>query len=104
MPNAGGYRDRLEWLKQTKGTASGFGEKPSTYPSQGFLWCAVEDVAAGRVTEKESERQQTTATVRIRNYPAVAPGDRLHDVGRGELWTVRTVARGDNETRAEVDR
>lgn len=105
MPAAGQYVDRVEWLKRTKGVPDSFGDrKPTdTYPSQGYLWAAIEDVAANRSTEKESERQLTSGTVRIRNYPAVVAGDRLVD-GDGQTWTVKTVIAGDNEISCEVER
>ncbi len=100
MARAGSYADRLEWGQKTAGTPDAFGDrKPSTtYPSQGYLWCAVEDVGASRETKKEGERQLTTATVRIRNAPAVAAGDRLGD------WTVLTVTAGANELTCEVEK
>jgi head-tail adaptor len=101
---AGEYRTRLEWLQRTPGTPDGFGQRADTYPSQGYLWGAVEDLVGGRETAKESERQVTTATVRLRNYPAVVAGDRLLDVGLDTTWTVEHAVRGDNELVCEVSR
>ena len=102
MNAAGGYNTRLEWLQRTAGTPDGYGQRRDTYPSQGYLWCALEDVAGNRTVEKESEKQVTSATVRIRNYPAVVPGDRLGDADGG-IWTVKTAVAGDNETLCEVE-
>ncbi|VTR95238.1 : Phage_H_T_join [Gemmata massiliana] len=103
MRAAGAYRYRLEWLQRTKGAPTSFGERQDTFPSQGHLWCAVEDVAGNRDTQKESERQLTTATVRARNYPAVVAGDRLVDAD-ANTWTVKTAVEGDNEMVLEVER
>jgi head-tail adaptor len=103
MPSAGEYRTRLEWLRRTPGTPDGFGQRQDTFDPQGWLWCAIEDLAANRVTEQESERHQVTASVRIRNYPAVAPGDRLRGTD-GREWEVRTAVEGDNEVLCEVRR
>jgi hypothetical protein len=101
MARAGDYRDRLEWLKRTAGGTDAPGQRQFTYPSQGYLWCAVEDLAANRETVKNVERQVTAANVRVRGEVALLPGDRLAD---GEtVWTVLTVVAGDNETLLEVD-
>lgn len=103
MAKAGDYQTRLQWMKRTKSTADGYGDRKATdiYPSQGWLWCAIEDVAANRESRKEGERQVTSANVRLRNYPAIVAGDRL----AGEhVWTVLTVTEGDNETICEVER
>lgn len=104
MPRAGDYATRLEWLRRTPGAKTPAGERPATYPSAGHLWAAVEDLVGSRETAQESERQLTTATVRLRNYPGVQPGDRLRDAGLGHLWTVGHVVRGDNELVCEVTR
>lgn len=98
---AGDYRDRLEWLKRTRATKDGFGAPVETYPSQGYLWCAVEEVTANRESVKDAQRQVTTATIRVRNFPAIGPGDRLS--GGGFVWSVLTAVAGDNETTCEVD-
>jgi hypothetical protein len=103
MNAAGAYSDRLTWLKLTAGPADGFGQKPKVYDSQGLLWGVVEDVAGGRETRKESERMVVSAVIRLRNYPAVAPGDQLRD-GRGDVWTLLTAVKLDNEVYCEVER
>jgi hypothetical protein len=103
MARAGTYRDRVEWLQKTKGVPDTFGDrKPTfTYPSQGFLWAVVEDVAGGRESRLEAKRQVSTANVRLRNYPAVVAGDRLSAV-LGTM-TVLSVVGGDNEVTCEVE-
>jgi len=104
MAAAGEYDTRLEWFKKTQGGVDEFGQRHDEfYPSQGYLWGAVEAAAAGRSSEMESERQETTATVRLRNFPAVAAGDRLRDRD-GNEWTIETVLAGDNEVVCEVVR
>lgn len=100
---AGDYRTRLTWLRTTLGTPDGFGQKPEETTALGSLWCAVEDVVANRESRKESERQITTATIRVRNYPDVRPGDQLRDDGESTTWTVLTAVAGDNETLCEVE-
>jgi head-tail adaptor len=102
MPAAGEYVDRLDWGQRTKGTPDSFGQAVYTFPTQGFLWGVVEEVAGLRVTEMESEKQQTTATIRLRNYPAVAAGDRLTD-GLGRVWRILSAVRGDVEVLCEVE-
>jgi hypothetical protein len=117
MAAAAKYRTRLEWFKRVLGTPDAFGDKPGakrsrdkndTYPSQGFLWGSIEDASGGRQTEKESERQVTTATIKLRNRPGVVAGDQLRDAARNEVWTIRTVTQSydadPNETVCEVDR
>lgn len=104
MAGAGEYDTPLEWRKRAGRTADGFGQPADQFTGQGTLWAAVEDLVGGRASGKESEGQQTTATVRLRNYPGVAAGDRLYDAGRGELWTVDHVARDVNELRCGVSR
>ncbi|VTU02778.1 unnamed protein product [Gemmataceae bacterium] len=101
---AGRYADRLNWLKHQTKPADGFGQKGKGYAHEGYLWGAVEDVAGGRESRKESERQVVAGVVRLRNYPAVAPGDQLRDEGRGDTWTVLTAVKLDNEVYCEVER
>lgn len=103
---AGDYSTRLEWLSRvTDATPDPFGQRPLTFQSAGYLWCAVEDLNPTRPTEKESEAQKTTATIRIRNYPAVMAGDRLYDAAEDDTWTIKTAhATDDNETICEVER
>ena len=105
MKAANAYPDRLEWLKRVAGGGGtdGFGQKTDAYPSQGYLWGALEDRTGGRTTEQERERQQATATIRLRNFTAVVAGYRLKD-GYGETWTVESVVRGDQETVCDVTR
>lgn len=100
---AGDYRDRVEWLQRTVVASDGFGERTATFPSQGFLWCAIEDIGANRESKKEGEKQVSTATVRIRNRPAVAAGDKL--VGVLATMLVKTVTRepSGNELSCEVE-
>jgi hypothetical protein len=106
MARAGAFIDRLEWLKRLPtAKGDGFGQRPQgAFESKGHLWCAVEDIAANRETRKESERQVTTATIRIRNYPGVKAGDQLRDAILGQTWDVRSAVELDNETVCEVER
>lgn len=103
---AGDYSTRLEWLKRLPhAKPDTFGQRPRTHESAGYLWCAVDDPTSNRESEKESEGQKTSATVRIRNYPAVLAGDRLSDPNEGHMWEVMTArATDDNETVCEVQR
>lgn len=98
---AGDYHDRLEWRKRVPGGRDSFGQPVDTYPSKGFLWGVVENVQGNRTGEKEQQREQLSATIRLRNYPAVKAGDQLAD-GDGGVWTVGSVVAGDNETTCEV--
>jgi head-tail adaptor len=102
MPGAGDYPTRFTWKRRQQGAPDTFGEKPDEYPVLGTLWGAVENLGAARVTEKASERQETTATIRLRNYPAVKPLDVLRDMGTGDEWEVETAVAGDNEIVCEV--
>lgn len=104
MAKAGDYSTRLEWLKRGPGNPDTFGQREETWIPQGYLWGAVENVVAARVTESESEKQETSATIRLRNYPAVGPGDKLREVGSGAEWTVETAVEGENEIECEVSR
>ena len=99
---AGEYTTRLTWLRRKQGEPDTFGEKPEEFEHLGTLWGAVEDLAAGRVTEKGSERQETTARIRLRNYPAVRPLDVLRDAGEGDEWEIETAVAGANEMVCEV--
>lgn len=101
---AGDYADYLEWRRRTGRTRDGHGQPADTFEGQGHLWCAVEDLAGGRAAAKESSGEQVAARVRARNYPAVAAGDRLIDAERGDVWTVGSVVRGDNELLLDVTR
>jgi head-tail adaptor len=101
---AGDYNTRLEWLRKSKGSRDSFGQREDPYTPAGYLWGAVEDVAAGRTTEKQSEKQLTSATIRIRNFPDVAAGDKLREVASGAEWEVLTVVDGDNEIEIEAER
>lgn len=100
---AGDYRDRVQWLQRAKG-ADTFGDRRAgdTYTPEGYLWGVIEDVSANREERKGANVQVTSATVRLRNYPAVVAGDRLQDLD-GNVWTVKTVAAGDNEVTCDVE-
>lgn len=103
---AGHFIDHLEWLKRVPGAGGtdGFGQKTDGHPNQGYLWCAIENLAGGRATAKESERQERTATIRIRGRVGIAAGDRLRNPALSEVWTVGSVVwiRADNETVCDV--
>lgn len=104
---AGEYRERLTWLRRVKapaGTRDGFGQRADQFAEVGPLWAAVEGQSGLRTTSKESEGDQVTATVRVRQYPAIVAGDRLRSVRWGDVWTVESVVRGDNELSLEVTR
>lgn len=106
MKPAGDYLDLVEWMKRNLAgrTHDRVGQATDAFVSQGYLWSAIEIVTGGRVTELASERQQTTATIRIRNYPAVLAGDKLVDQGHGDTWKVLSAARGSDEVLCEVER
>lgn len=99
---AGKYSSRVEWLRRTKVSADGYGQPSYGYPSRGYLWAAVEEMAANRETKQESERQVTTTVVRIRGYIDVSVSDRLRILGA--YYDVKTARTGDNETICEVER
>ncbi len=100
---AGEYAIPFTWQKRTPAAKDGFGARPDTFPPQGTLWGALDDANGGRGTAKESERAEVSATVRLRNYPGVVAGDRLVD-DLGDVWTVESAVRGDNELRLDVAR
>ncbi|MDY3558120.1 head-tail adaptor protein [Gemmata sp. JC673] len=104
MARAGDYRDRVQWLQRVKGK-DGFGDRRAgdTWTDAGALWAAIEDVIANREGVKESEKQKTSATVRLRNYPGVVAGDKLQDLD-GNVWLVKTAVNGDNELTCDVER
>lgn len=102
--DAGEYDTPFTHRKKTRGSKDTLGARHDTYPDQpGYLWGALDDVNGGRGTAQEVERAEYTATVRLRNYPAVEPGDRLVD-DLGDVWTVETVVRGANELLVDVAR
>jgi len=101
---AGAYPTRLEWSRRVRKEPDSFGEKREEWEVQAMLWGAVGDETAFRVTEKETTVQRVSATVRVRNYPPLLPGDRLADAGRGVEWFVVVATRGDNETSADCQR
>lgn len=112
MRGAGDYPVRLKWLGQVAGTPDTFGQKPGArrflegrapdYPVKGYVWAAIEDVSANVTTMKASDRQEIAATIRVRNWPAIGPGDQLVDERFNEVYTVSTWVRGDNELIVEV--
>lgn len=99
MPGAGEYPDRLEHKRRRVAGRDGFGQTVDVFDSRGFLWGAVENIQGNRAGTKEGERDRYTATVRLRNYPAVVAGDQLAGL---TVWTVESVVSGDNETICEV--
>lgn len=100
---AGGYPERFRWLRRQRaaGGTSATGQKTDTFTAFGHLWGVTDDVVGGRASAKESERQVTTATVRLRNYPDVRAGDRLDSAGT--VWTVLHVVAGANEILCDVE-
>ena len=62
------------------------------------------ELTGGRESAKESTHQVLSATIRVRNYPAVVAGDRLRDVRWDETWTINHVVPGDNEQVCDVTR
>lgn len=103
MAAAGDYPTLFTWLRHSQGDPDEFGQKPDEYAQVGSLWGVLETVDANRETALESERQQYAAQIRVRNYPAIVPGDLLREVGSGDEWTVLTVTAGDNEMAIEVE-
>lgn len=99
---AGEYTTLFTWLRRKQGEPDTFGEKAEEFEHLGNLWGVAEDLAAGRVTQKASERQETSATIRLRNYPAVKPLDVLRDAGGGDEWEIETAIAGENEMVCEV--
>lgn len=104
MGAAGDYAERLNWQRRTPGTPDSFGQRPDTFPSVADLWAAIEDSSGGRSSSKESEHQVITATIRVRQYPAIKAGDRLVSYRWGDVWTVDHVVRGENELLLEATR
>ena len=101
---AGEYETPFAWVRAGEPVADTFGEEHAADEQLGTLWGVAEDVAAVRETRDGVERQFTTATIRLRNYPDVVAGDQLRDLADGELWDVLTVVAGDNEIACEVER
>lgn len=100
---AGEYSTRFTWLRRTQGPADSFGQKHDLFPVMGTLWGALEGADSSRQTRLESDRQEDTATVRVRNSPAILPGDILRECGSGTEWTVLTTTGGANELVCEVE-
>lgn len=101
---AGNYPIRFSWQAHSYGTPAADGEKPDEYAAGVNLWGGFEtDESSGLVETLQDEQQEVRASIRFRNYPAVAPLDRL-TTPDGDVWTVETVRRGSNEIVAEVTR
>ena len=93
------YPDLFAWGIYSR-TPDAFGDTKSGEA------CAVGGPLRGRIdgriakeeTRFETKRATQTATISVRQYVPVKPLDRLTDVDWGDVWTVVSVQRGDNET------
>lgn len=101
MMGAGRYGTRFEHFARTTPTANTFGEKAAVYTSQGYLWGALEDLNAGEETQLERPTEILRATITLRNYPTIAPLDKL--VADETDWIVRSRYAGDNEIICDVE-
>lgn len=102
---AGEYPIRFAWAVHSYGTPVAEGDPVDVYAAPVNLWGGYDTDRSGAVvTSLEAESQETRATVRFRNYPAVSPLDTLTDPQTGEVWTVETARRGVNEIVCEVSR
>jgi hypothetical protein len=105
MPAAGAYRVRYQWQRNGLADPDGAGQKARDYEAGGFLWGTdAELMDAGEDERGGGKRQRTTATIRVRNHPAVRPRDVLYSAEWDETWKVMTVQRGDNEMLLGVER
>lgn len=103
--SAGSYPVRFAWAVHSYGSPSAEGDPTDVYADPVNLWGGYDTDRAGTIVASlESDQQSTSASIRFRNYPAVAPLDTLTDAQTGEVWTVDTVTRGANEIRCDVYR
>lgn len=103
--SAGKYNVRFAWAVHSYDGTTAEGDPVSEYADPVNIWGGYDTDRAGTIVASlESDQQSTSASIRFRNYPAVAPLDTLTDAQTGEVWTVDTVVRGANEIRADVYR
>ena len=104
MADAGEFPTPYNRVRAGVPVADEFGEETAAALELGPLWGVTEDVLASRERRDASERQFTSATIRLRNEPDVVAGDQLRDLSTGEVWDVLTVVVDtEDELRCEVE-
>lgn len=111
---AGDYPERFEWKAQTSSKGNGIGAENEDWPTPGtMLWGALyEAEAAGvpggrqralEIIEDNYIKSFKIAMIKIRNYVAIKPQDKLVQNSTGEEWDVTGVRYGNNETLVNVE-
>lgn len=96
MNKTGSYNNRCTWLQRSTSTSS-IGQQEETFSSNGYLWCAIDNVSGRKQTDYGAQRTGNYSTIRIRNYPAITAVDRLQD-NLDNIWVIESITKGDNET------
>jgi hypothetical protein len=103
--SATAYPIRFAWAAHSYGTPDTHGQAVDVYAATVNLWGGYDGERYASTSDVlDSATAGTGCTIRIRQYPDVQALDTLTDPQTGEVWTVDTVRRGDNEVIAEVSR
>ncbi|QEL18533.1 hypothetical protein [Limnoglobus roseus] len=104
MP-ATNYPDLFAWGVYSRSPDTFGDPKPNEHwRACGKLRGRLETRTATQETRFEGVRQVDRTTIYLRQYLSVKPLDRLTDTQWGDVWTVETARRGDNETIVDVIR
>ena len=88
MSTTAKYPIPFTWNKYTSSARDAFNQAVDTYPSQGTLWGSLEDQSSNRGHNFGGPQTSKSATVRLRQFPAVSPKDYLVNSRTGVTYHV----------------
>ncbi len=95
--NSGKYNRPITWLQRSTSKDS-LGQDKETFASNGTLWGSIEEMSATRQLAFGMLNSQATMVIKLRQYPAVSPNDRLREKRHNQLLIIDGISHGENET------
>jgi|SRR5947209_2461566 len=91
MKDAGKYLIPFTWMQYTTSSRDSLNQAVESYTSNGTLWGSLEDLGGNRGNGLGGPQTEKTATVRIRQLPALAAKDRLTDTRTGITYEIDSI-------------
>ena len=86
--NAGKYDRALTWLQRSVSKDNTTGQDKQTFTANGTLWGNLKELSASKQLAFGMLNSQATMAIRLRQWPAINPEDRLRDKRFNDLIVI----------------